>query len=139
MPLTFEFPEGIDMTLVEYKKEDGSLHWHPRAKTLVFYTMLLQHDIDGEMTDKALREIDRRIRLIDLHHTHVSYWEGNKGYRITLADVVTYWGLTTNAGHLSPTKWNSYYKRCFIERMDYTPAESLRSTDRGEPYHTRAS
>jgi len=130
MPLNFEFPEGIDRTLIEYNKPDGSLHWHPRAQTLVFYTMLLQHNMDGEMTDKALREIDRRINLIDLHHTHSAYWEGDNGYRIQLADIVTYWGLETNASHLSPAKWDAYYKRAFTSRVDATPDDELRNTTR---------
>lgn len=130
MPLNFEFPEGIDKSLIEYTKDDGSLHWHPRAQSLVFYMMLLQHDIDGEMTDKALAEIDRRIRLIDLHHTSPAYWEGKNGYRIQLADIVTYWGLEVNVCHLSAAQWNSYYNKCFRDRIDRTPKDMLRSTER---------
>ncbi len=130
MSLNFEFPEGIDRALIEYHQKDGSLHWLPRAQSLVFYTMLLQHDMDGEMTDEKLREIDRRINLIDLHHTYSAYWEGDQGFRIQLADIVTYWGLETNVTHLSRSKWDSYYKRVFIDRMDATPNEKLRETTR---------
>ena len=143
MSLNFEFPEGIDKSLIEYTKEDGSLHWHPRAQSLVFYMMMLQHDMDGDMTDKKLREIDRRIRLIDLHHDHSAYWEGTVGYRIQLADIVTYWGLTVNVCHLPAGKWDSYYKRCFTNRIDTTPTEELRNTTRtvytDRPLRVRAS
>ena len=136
MSLNFKFPDNIDKSLIEFTKEDGSLHWHPRAQSLVFYMMMLQHDMDGDMTDSKLREIDRRIRLIDLHHQHPAYWEGDNGYRIQLADIVTYWGLTVNVCHLSAGRWNTYYNRCFTKRIDATPTESLRDTKR-EAYTTR--
>jgi hypothetical protein len=130
MSLNFKFPDNIDKSLIEYTKEDGSLHWHPRAQSLVFYMMMLQHDMDGEMTDSKLREIDRRIRLIDLHHQHPAYWEGMQSYRIQLSDIVTYWGLTVNVCHLSAGRWNTYYNRCFTKRIDATATESLRDTTR---------
>lgn len=135
MPLNFKFPETIDKSLIEYQaKRDGDetpqTYWHPRAECLVYFTMLLKHRLDGDMTDKALAEIDRRIRLIDLHHTRPQYWEGKNGYRIQLADIVTYWGLDTNVEHLSAAQWNSYYNKCFRDRIDRTPTDMLRSIER---------
>lgn len=135
MSLNFKFPDGIDKSLIEIQREDG-LHWHPRASSLVYYTMLLQHDMTGEMTDAKLKEIDRRIRLIDLHHDHCAYWEGTQGYRIQLADIVTYWGLTVNVCHLSAGRWNTYYNRCFTKRIDATAKDKLRDTTR-KAYTTR--
>ena len=131
MSLNFEFPEGIDKSLIEYNKEDGSLHWHPRAQSLVFYMMLLQHDMDGDMTDAKLTEISRRINLMDLHEKHDHYWDkdGN-GYRIQMADIVTYWGLETNVSHLNRTRWDAYYKRVWTNQIKANPVETLRDTTR---------
>lgn len=131
MSLNFQFPKDIDMTLIEYTKPDGSLHWHPRAQTLVFYCMLLQHDMDGEMTDAKLTEISRRINLMDLHEKHDHYWDkdGN-GYRIQLADIVTYWGLTTNVTHLNRTRWDAYFKRVWTNKVTGNDKETLRNTTR---------
>lgn len=143
MSLNFKFPDNIDKSLIEYQQEDGSLHWHPRAQSLVFYMMMLQHDMTGEMTDAKLREIDRRINLIDLHHQHPAYWEGTNGYRIQLADIITYWGLTVNVCHLNAGRWNTYYNRCFTKRVDATPTDELRNTTRNvyttKPLRVRAS
>jgi hypothetical protein len=135
MPLNFKFPETIDKALIEYQtKRDGDetpqTYWHPRAESLVWFTMLLKHRLDGDMTNKALAEIDRRIRLIDLHHNQPAYWEGKNGYRIQLADIVTYWGLDTNVEHLSAAQWNSYYNKCFRDRIDRTTTDMLRSIER---------
>lgn len=130
MSLNFKFPDNIDKSLIEYTKEDGSLHWHPRAQSLVFYMMMLQHDMDGDMTDKKLLEIDRRIRLINLHHDHVAYWENGEGFRHQLPDIITYWGLTTNVMHLNKSKWDSYYKRVFLDRIELTPEGHLFDTKR---------
>lgn len=121
MSLNFKFPDSIDRSLIEYStKRDGDdkpqLYWHPRAEVFIWYQMLLQHDLTGEMTDEKLIECARRIALIDLHHTSPSIWEGDTAYRIQLNDVVTYWGLTTNVTHLSRTKWDAYYHRVFITK-----------------------
>lgn len=115
MSLNFKFPESIDRSLIEYKRDDG-MYWHPRAEVFVWYQMLLQHDLTGEMTDDKLIEIARRIALIDLHHTSPQLWEGDTAYRVQLNDVVTYWGLTTNVTHLTRTKWDAYYHKVFVVR-----------------------
>jgi len=123
--LNFEFPEGIDKSLIEYTQADGSLHWLPRAQSFVYYQMGLQHDLTGEMTNEKLIEIARRIQLLDLYHQGAHYWErdGDKtvGYRHQLNDVITYWGLTCNVTHLTRTKWDAYYQKQFIkfERSGY--------------------
>jgi hypothetical protein len=136
MSLNFKFPDNIDKSLIEYTRDDGSIHWHPRAQSLIFYMMMLQHNMDGPMTESKLREIDRRINLIDLHHQHPAYWEDDNGYRIQLADIVTYWGLTTNVCHLPAGRWNTYYNRCFTKRIDTTPDSRLYDTNR-QVYTTR--
>ncbi len=118
MSLNFEFPEGIDRKLIEYTQADGSLHWLPRAQSFVFYQMGLQFDIDGEMTDEKLIECARRIALLDMMAHHAHYWEVvdgiQYGYRHSLADVVTYWGLTTNVSHKTRTQWDAYFSKCWI-------------------------
>lgn len=116
MPLNFEFPEGIDKSLIEYTRDDGKLYWHPRAETFIYYQMLLQHDLTGPMTDDKLIECARRIALIDLFHVSPQIYEGDVAYRIQLADVIAYWGLSTNCSHLTRTKWDAYYNRCFLKR-----------------------
>lgn len=131
MSLNFKFPDSIDRSLIEYStKRDGDekpqLYWHPRAEVFIWYQMLLQHDLTGEMTDDKLIEIARRIALIDLFHTSPSIWEGKTAYRIQLNDVITYWGLSTNVSHLTRTKWDAYYQRCFIKRSAKEVIERLR-------------
>lgn len=118
MPLNFEFAKGVDRSLIEYTKDDGKLYWHPRAESFVYYQMVLQHDLTGQMTDDKLIECARRIALIDLFHTSPHIYEGEVAYRLQLADVITYWGLTTNVSHLTRTKWDAYYNRCFIKRAE---------------------
>lgn len=132
MSLDFKFPESIDRSLIEYStKRDGDekpqLYWHPRAETFIWYQMLLQHDLTGEMTDDKLIECARRIALIDLFHTSPTIWEGKTPYRIQLNDVITYWGLSTNVSHLTRTKWDTYYQRCFIKRSAKDVIERLRT------------
>jgi hypothetical protein len=115
--LNFQFAEGIDRKLIEYTQEDGSLHWTARAQSFVYYQMALQHDICGEMTDDKLIEIARRIAQIDMMCEYPHYWERDgdiqKGYRHSLADVVTYWGLTTNVSHKTRTQWDAYFNKCW--------------------------
>ena len=117
MSLDFQFPESIDRSLIEYKRGDET-YWHPRAESLVWFMMILQHDTDGEMTDDKLLEIARRIALIDIFHSSAHYWEGDVGYRIQLHDIITYWGLTTNVTHLTRTKWDAYYHKCLMSRRN---------------------
>jgi hypothetical protein len=88
---------------------------------------LLQHDLTGEMTDDKLIECARRIALIDLFHTSPTIWEGKTPYRIQLNDVITYWGLSTNVSHLTRTKWDAYYHRCFTSRSAKDVIERLRT------------
>lgn len=117
MSLNFEFPEGIDKSLIEYTQKDGSLHWTGRASGFVHYMMVLQHDTDGEMTDDKLIEIARRIAQIDMMSNFDHYWETvdgvTSGYRYSLHDVVTYWGLTTNVSHKTRTQWDAYFNKCW--------------------------
>ena len=117
MSLNFEFPEGIDRKLIEYTQDDGSLHWLARASGFVYYMMVLQHDIEGEMTNDKLIEIARRIAQIDMMSNFNHYWETvdgvTYGYRYSLHDVVTYWGLTTNVSHKTRTQWDAYFNKCW--------------------------
>lgn len=132
MSLNFEFAEGIDRKLIEYRHEDGSLHWTPRAQSFVWYQMALQHDIDGEMDNAKLIEIARRIAQLDMMCPDAHYWErdGDKvhGYRHSLADVVTYWGFTCNVTHLTPSKWDAYFKRCWIDTKNKRWSSEVAST-----------
>jgi hypothetical protein len=126
MPLNFKFPETTDRAIIEYKRDDGKLYWHPRAEVFIYYQMLLQHDLTGEMTDDKLIEIARRIALIDLFHVSPQLHEGDESYRVQLADVIAYWGLSTNCSHLTRTKWDAYYNRCFLKRDAKDVIERLR-------------
>lgn len=131
MSLNFKFPDSIDRSLIEYTTQRAgddkpTLYWHPRAEVFIWYQMLLQHDLTGEMTDDKLIECARRIALIDLFHTSPQLHEGDKSYRVQLADVITYWGLSTNVSHLTRTKWDAYYQRCFIKRDAKDVIERLR-------------
>lgn len=132
MSLDFQFPESIDRSLIEYTtKRAGDdkpqLYWHPRAEAFIYYQMVLQHDLTGEMTDDKLIECARRIALIDLFHTSPHLHEGDDVYRLQLADVITYWGLSTNVSHLTRTKWDAYFQRCFIKRDAKRVIERLRT------------
>jgi len=128
MSLNFQFVESIDRKLIEYNREDGSLHWHPRAQSFVFYQMRLQFNLYGEMTTIKLIEIDRRIRLMNVVQKHSAWFDfdGN-GYRHQLADVITYWGLTTNVSHLGKQQWNAWFNRYLAQMVGITPAHQLRS------------
>lgn len=123
MPLNFEFPESTPKDIIEYHK-DGQCFWHPRAESFVYYQMILQHDLTGEMTNDKLIEIARRIALIDLFQTSPHIYEGDERYRLQLADVIAYWGLTTNVSHLTRTKWDAYYHRCFTARRNKDELEA---------------
>ena len=117
MSLDFEFKKGIRRELIEYRQKDGSLHWLPRAQSFVFYQMLLQHDIDGEQKDEKLIEICRRIDIINACiSTHAHWYTKNEEYQHQMADVITYWGLTTNVTHLSKAKWNAWFNRAYERR-----------------------
>lgn len=115
MPLNFQFSDKTDRSLFEYHR-DGQCYWHPRAEAFIYYQMLLQHDLTGEMTNEKLIEIARRMALIDLFSTSPHIHEGDDSYRIQLADVIAYWGLTTNVSHLTRTKWDAYFNKCFTSR-----------------------
>lgn len=117
MSLDFEFKKGIRRELIEYTHKDGSLHWLPRAQSFVFYQMLLQHDIDGEMNDKKMCEISRRIDLINACiSTHAHWYSKNEEYQHQMADVITYWGLTTNVTHKTRTQWDAWFAKAHARR-----------------------
>jgi hypothetical protein len=130
MSLDFKFHKDTPKELYEYYRDDGKCYWHPRGESLVWFTMLLKHNLTGEMTDEKLIEIARRIALIDLYHTSPMYWEGDKGYRIQMADIVAYWGLWTNSGHETKRTWDAYYNRCFVARSDDNFIKRLRTSER---------
>ncbi len=138
MSLNFKFPDSIDRSLIEYKRDDG-LYWHPRAEVFVWYQMLLQHNLTGEMTDDKLIEIARRIALIDLFHTSPQIHEGDTAYRIQLNDVITYWGLTTNVTHLTRTRWDAYYHRCFITKNKQDIKDTIERLKVRKPLYKRES
>lgn len=117
MSLNFEFKKGIKKELIEYRQQDGSLHWLPRAQSFVFYQMMLQHDIDGKQDDKKFVEISRRIDLINhCLSRHAHWYTQTEEYQHQMADVITYWGLTTNVTHLSKQKWNAWFDRAYERR-----------------------
>ena len=128
MSLDFQFVPTIDRKLIEYRTNEGELHWLPRAEAFVWFQMGLQHNLTGEMTTKKLIEIDRRIRLLNLLNRYPKYWDADKnGYQIQLHDVITYWGLTTNVPHLNKQKWNQYYLRMCEREAGTTPVHQLRN------------
>lgn len=130
MPLNFKFVDSINRELIEYTNSDGELHWHPRAQSFVFYQMLLQFNLTGEMTTKKLIEIDRRIRLLDLISKYPNWYDENgNGYSIQLADIITYWGLQTNVGHLDKRQWNAYYNRLIRREAGFTPVKQLTNNE----------
>ena len=129
MSLDFQFVETIDRKLIEYKQADGSLHWHPRAQSFVFYQMGLQYNLTGEKTTKKLQEIERRIKLMQFVERNRSHWydfDGN-GYQHQLADVHTYWGLTTNVSHLNKTPWNNWFLQYAERCSDITSVRNLQT------------
>ena len=130
MSLNFQFVESIDRKLIEYRKADGSLHWHPRAQSFVFYQMALQFNLTGEKTTKKLEEIERRIKLIQYVERNRSHWYDfdGTGYQHQLADVHTYWGLETNVGHLNKTPWNNYFLRYAERCANIVPVRELQSS-----------
>jgi len=129
MSLDFQFVESIDRKLIEYRKADGSLHWHPRAQSFVFYQMGLQFNLTGEKTTKKLQEIERRMKLRQYVERNRSHWYDfdGSGYQHQLADVHTYWGLSTNVSHLNKTPWNNYFLRYAERFADITPVRNLQT------------
>lgn len=130
MSLDFQFVESIDRKLIEYRKADGSLHWHPRAQSFVFYQMGLQFNLTGEKTTKKLEEIERRIKLMQYVERNRSHWYDfdGTGYQHQLADVHTYWGLETNCSHLNKTPWNNYFLRYAERCANIVPVRELQSS-----------
>jgi hypothetical protein len=84
---------------------------------LIFSTMCIQHDMDGEMTDEKLTEINRRLTLLKAFDALMTWTVSDDEYGVferystNLESVVRYWGLETNVSHKSKTEWDKYFKK----------------------------
>jgi hypothetical protein len=109
MSLNWKMPEDFNKKLIWNDANDGEIH--TELHCLIFTCMHLLHNIDGEMTDDKLCEIDRRLRLLVGLDCVMKWSVGDEGdYRmhtVNLETVIRYWGLSTNCGHYSASKWNT--------------------------------
>lgn len=124
MSLNWEMPEEFynNHKNLMYTEEDknGNCKVQVELECLIFSTMMIQHDMDGEMTDEKLKEIQRRITLLDGIGSLMSWtvWDGNakRQQSVNLESVIRYWGLQTNVSHLSEKKWNAFFHRISVPR-----------------------
>jgi hypothetical protein len=110
-----EFHENHKNLMYTDIKEDGSCKVQVDLECLIFSTMTIQHNLTGEMTDKKLFEIQRRLDLLKGQEMLMSWTVWHNEERISqsvdLETVIRYWGLDTNVIHLNERKWNSYFLR----------------------------
>jgi len=109
MSLNWKMPDDFNKKLIWNDENDGELH--TELHCLIFTSMHLLHNLTGEMTDDKLMEIDRRLRLLDGLDC-ILKWYCNEGEervsgKVNLETVIRYWGLDTNCGHYSASKWNT--------------------------------
>jgi hypothetical protein len=109
------FPQKLIWRTNEVTKEEDV---QPELHCLIFGTMTLQHSLQGEMTDDVLKEISRRLTLLNAIGAMPTYYcstdEGKKRHKkieISIETIIRYWGLYTNVSHLSASKWNAYFMR----------------------------
>ncbi len=95
--------------------ENGNCKVQVDLECLIFSTMTIQHNLTGDMTDKKLFEIQRRLELLKGQEMLMSWsvWSGDEkvSQSVDLETVIRYWGLDTNVIHLNERKWNSYFLR----------------------------
>lgn len=109
MSLNWKLPEGFNKKLIWNDDNNGEMH--TELHCLIFTCMHLLHNLTGEMTDEKLMEIDRRLRLLDgldcVLKWHISDGDNRDYGKVDLETVIRYWGLDTNCGHYSASKWNA--------------------------------
>lgn len=99
--------------------DDDTSDVQPELQCLIFGQMLIQHDMDGEMTDEKLIEIHRRLTLLAGTESLPTWsiWDDevpelkNKIFRRppNIETVIRYWGLQTNVSHKKPKEWDKYF------------------------------
>lgn len=124
MSLNWEMPKKFfeEKKHLMYTPEDekGECDVQVEFQCLIFSTMLIQHNLTGEMTDEKLREIHRRLSLLGGIGSLMSWtvWDDEiqEKQNVCLETVIRYWGLTTNVSHLTPSQWDKYFKRISVLR-----------------------
>jgi len=119
MSLDWKMPKEFYETKkhLMYTKEDanGNSKMQVELECLIFTMLHLQHDIDGEMTDEALMEIERRLNLLQGIGCLMAWYYGREDLRdktyVNIETVIRYWGLWTNVSHLKKTEWNKRFLR----------------------------
>jgi len=100
--------------------EKGECNVQVEFQCLIFSTMLIQHNLTGEMTEDKLKEIHRRLMLLDGIGSLMSWtvWDDDitSKQSVCLETVIRYWGLSTNVSHLSASQWDKYFKRISVPR-----------------------
>jgi len=117
MSLDWKMPKEFFETKkhLMYNKEDakGNARLQIELECLIFTTMHLQHNLDGEMTDEALMEIERRLNLLQGIGCLMAWYYGREDLRdktyVNLETVIRYWGLWTNVSPLKKTEWNKRF------------------------------
>lgn len=124
MSLNWEMPKKFfeEKKHLMYTEEDeqGNCRVQVELECLIFSTMLIQHNLTGEMTDDKLKEIHRRLILLDGIGSLMSWtvWDDDLTSKqsVCLETVIRYWGLSTNVSHLPESKWNKYFHRISVPR-----------------------
>ena len=126
MSLNWKMPDSFNKKLIwrtlkgeplNLDDKEQEVNVQPELECLIFATMGIQHNLQGEMTDEVLIEISRRIDLLKGIGAMPSYYVSNdepkqfKKIYPCVESVIRYWGLHTNVSHLTATKWNKYLIR----------------------------
>jgi len=125
MSLNWKMPDSFNKKLIwrtlkgeplNLDDKEQEVNVQPELECLIFGTMTIQHDLNGEMNDDALKEISRRIELLNGVNALPTYSIWDKGnqqqkIKISLETIIRYWGLWTNVTHLSRAKWDKFLLR----------------------------
>lgn len=121
MSLNWEMPKEFfenHKNLMWRDNEDDTSDVQPELQCLIFGTMLIQHDMDGEMTDEKLVEIHRRLTLLagtdslptwTLWSDEIPKLKGIFRRPPNIETVIRYWGLETNVSHKKAKEWDKYF------------------------------
>ena len=111
MSLDWKLPKDFNLNLVW--KDETKDEVKAELYCLIFGTMTICHDLTGEMTDDKLKEISRRIKLLNQTGCLMSYSVShNNDYEkvsLSLESVIRYWGLWTNVSHKKPKEWDKMF------------------------------
>lgn len=128
MSLNWELTNAVDNDpRLNYTFKDEK-QMHPKLHCLIFLTMVIGQDFQGN--EKKKQQAFKRLRFLrkirqassvgialnigrgafdadPVTWAGTEFEEGGKygEYRITEADIETYWGLSTNASEMTDAKW----------------------------------